>query len=227
MKRLLVALLLVLTIVGAAAQSKKKKSKPKAATSQSGTKGAFSYYLLSLSYSPNFCAQPGTHDPDECGSGKQIGFVVHGLWPQADTGRGPENCGTSAVPPDVVKDALKYIPTEKLIAHEWQAHGTCSGLSAMDYFAALAKARDSVNIPGYLRQPSRRLDTETAEVTRSFAVANMAFPPEAFHVSCYMTRQLQEVRVCFDKSLKPIACPVSGGECKESSVIVLPIPPRR
>ena len=71
------------------AAKKKKKAAP-----------AFSYYLLSLSWAPDFCAQPGKgSDPAECGTGKKIGFVVHGLWPQGDTGRGPENCGpASSVP---------------------------------------------------------------------------------------------------------------------------------
>ena len=58
----------------------------------------FSYYMLVLSYAPDFCNQPqGDKDPRECGVGRHVGFIVHGLWPQGETSRGPENCG-SAVP---------------------------------------------------------------------------------------------------------------------------------
>src|SRR5271170_6274224 len=54
--------------------------------------GRFDYYLLSLSWAPTYCL---THADDgaEC-TGKGYGFVVHGLWPQYDTGGYPENCST-------------------------------------------------------------------------------------------------------------------------------------
>src|SRR6185437_426199 len=111
--------------------------------------GQFDYYLLSLSWAPDFCAQPGGNkSPNECGVGRHIGFVVHGLWPQGNTGRGPENCGNaSPVAQSIVTLMLKYIPTASLIQHEWSAHGTCSGLGASDFFAAVRQARDAVRIP--------------------------------------------------------------------------------
>ena len=55
---------------------------------------SFSYYMLVLSYAPDFCAEPGGNkDFRECGTGRKVGFIVHGLWPQGDNSRGPENCG--------------------------------------------------------------------------------------------------------------------------------------
>src|SRR5947208_15248270 len=74
----------------------------------------FSYYLLSLSYAPDFCAQPtGDKDPRECGNGRHIGFVVHGLWPQIEGGRGPENCGPARpVAQDIVRATFDYMPTQ-------------------------------------------------------------------------------------------------------------------
>src|SRR5215472_3687214 len=52
--------------------------------------GQFDYYLLTLSWSPTYCL---THveDRSEC-SGKGYGFVLHGLWPQFDSGGYPQNC---------------------------------------------------------------------------------------------------------------------------------------
>jgi ribonuclease I len=39
---------------------------------------SFDYYVLSLSYAPDFCDEPGGHkDPRECGTGRHVGFVVH------------------------------------------------------------------------------------------------------------------------------------------------------
>ena len=56
-----------------------------------GEPGVFDYYVLSLSWSPEFCySHPGK---PECQSGHH-GFVVHGLWPQFADGY-PENCSNA------------------------------------------------------------------------------------------------------------------------------------
>ncbi|HEY1336612.1 MAG TPA: ribonuclease T2 [Bryobacteraceae bacterium] len=199
-----------------AAPKKKKKGGPPA--------GQFSYYVLSLSWAPDFCAQPNVpKDPAECGAGKQVGFVVHGLWPQGNSGRGPENCGpASPVAQDIVNATLSYIPTAALIQHEWKAHGTCSGLSAADYFAALRKARDSVTIPPDLKALDHQQKLSPAAIESDFASANPAFAKTAFRTSCTAGR-LQEVRICLGKDLAPRACTASAGECSAKSVTVLPL----
>src|SRR5581483_6721150 len=103
MKATLLALLLVMTLQAAPKRSKAKQG--------------FDYYLLVLSHGPDFCAQPsGNKDPRECGAGRHVGFVVHGLWPQGETTRGPENCGSASPVSQAILDlTLKYIPTESLI----------------------------------------------------------------------------------------------------------------
>ncbi|PWU07803.1 MAG: ribonuclease T [Terriglobia bacterium] len=185
----------------------------------------FSYYLLVLSDAPDFCDQhPGNQDPRECGVGRHIGFVVHGLWPQGENSRGPENCGpASPVPPAVVQATLGYVPTESLIQHEWAAHGTCSGLSAADYFAALRKARDSVTLPADLSQPAQELRSSPAEIESKMAASNPSFPRSAFRTSCYSNSELEEVRVCLNKDLSPRSCGPSAGECSAASVILRPV----
>src|SRR6185437_16970327 len=52
--------------------------------------GAFDHYLLSLSWSPEFCSSNPASA--ECGSGHHYGFIVHGLWPEFRNGGGPEYC---------------------------------------------------------------------------------------------------------------------------------------
>lgn len=186
---------------------------------------AFDYYLLSLSYAPDFCAQPGGRkDPRECQPGRHIGFVVHGLWPQDETGRGPEKCGpASPVSHEIVRLMLNTIPTESLIQHEWATHGTCSGLSAADYFALVRKARDSVKLPADLNQPQQELQLSPAQIEAELASANRNFPKDAFRVSCYRDAELQEIRVCFTKDLSPRPCTASAGECRVPKVTVLPV----
>lgn len=185
---------------------------------------SFDYYMLVLSYAPDFCAQPsGDKDPRECGNGRHVGFVVHGLWPQGETTRGPENCGSaSPVAQSTVQAMLHYFPTESLIQHEWKAHGTCSGLSPDGYFAAVQKARDSVKIPDDLT-PSSQQSMTPAEIGAKLGSANPGFPNTAFRASCYPDKELQEVRVCLNKDLSPRACGSSAGRCSAANVTLLPV----
>lgn len=208
------ALLAVLCAIASGAPKKKKASK---------APGKFSYYLLTLSWAPDFCAVPSNpQDPAECGKGLKVGFVVHGLWPQGDQDRGPENCAKSSVPQDIVTTMLKYIPTASLIQHEWSTHGTCSGLSVTDYFAAVRKARDSVKIPADFQAPGQSVKLSPKNIEAKFAAANPSFPAAAFRTSC-SGGTLQEARICFSKTLSPQACTASAGECTTQSITVLPV----
>jgi ribonuclease T2 len=192
---------------------------------QASTSPQFSYYLLVLSYAPDFCDQPqGNKSPQECGSGRHIGFVVHGLWPQGDASSGPENCGpASPVAQAIIQATLQYIPTQSLIQHEWASHGTCSGMDAAAYFAALRKARDSITLPVDLNQPLQKVEFSPAQIESKVAAANPSFPAAAVRTSCYRDGELQEVRVCLNKDLSPRACGPSAGECSAATVTLLPI----
>jgi len=217
-RRTFVAAVMVCLLLSGRADAASRKKKP-AASPQ------FSYYLLVLSYAPDFCDQPqGNKDPRECGAGRHVGFVVHGLWPQGETSRGPQNCGPARpVSQAIIQATLKYVPTESLIQHEWAAHGTCSGLSAADYFAALRKARDSVTVPTDVDQPTQKLQFSPAQVESKLAAANPSFPKTAFRTSCYKDGELQEVRICLNKDLSPRACGPSAGECPLPNVVLLPV----
>ncbi len=209
------AAVVLLLSTGLAAKSKKKTTKP----------ANFSYFMLVLSYAPDFCDQSNVNkDPRECGAGRHVGFVVHGLWPQGETSRGPENCGSaSPVSQSIIQLMLKYIPTESLIQHEWAAHGTCSGLAVDAYFAAIRKARDAVTIPPDLDQPSAAVKLSPADIEAKVASANPSYPKTAFRTSCYSDKELQEVRICLNKDLSPRKCGSSAGECTQKSITLLPV----
>jgi len=215
--RALTAVLLPCLILAGMAQAQSRARRTSGAAD-------FSYYLLVLSYAPDFCDQPnGNKDFRECGAGRRVGFVVHGLWPQGENSRAPENCGGSPVSQAIVQATLSYIPTESLIQHEWATHGTCSGLTASDFFAALRKARDSVAIPAGLNQPSQELRFTPGQIESKFAAANPRYPGAAFRASCYRDAELQEVRVCLNKDLSPRACGASAGKCAVANVTMLPV----
>lgn len=192
---------------------------------QEASPGDFSYYMLVLSYAPDFCAQPqGQKDARECGNGRHTGFVVHGLWPQGEDSRGPERCGPARpVSHALVQTMLSYFPTPGLIQHEWTDHGTCSGLSTADYFAAVRRARDSLKIPADLAQPSQSVQTSPDAIEAKLAAANPNYPRQAFRTSCYRDSELQEIRICLNQDLSPRPCSRSAGECRAPSVTLLPV----
>jgi ribonuclease T2 len=209
-------LIAALLVVQSPADARKKKRTPSGSPT-------FAYYLLTLSWAPDFCAHSSSKNPAECGPGKKIGFVVHGLWPQGENGRGPENCGGSPVSQSIVQSMQNYIPTASLVQHEWKTHGTCSGLSAADYFSNVRKARDSVTIPGDFQSTTQSRTLSPGEIESEFAAANPSFPKQAFRTSC-TSGALQEVRICLNKDdLSPRACTSSAGECSTASMQVLPV----
>ena len=206
---------LLLTGIAMDARSRRKPSV------RSGN--AFDFYLLSLSYAPDFCDQSGSQDPKECGKGRKVGYVVHGLWPQSNGGRGPENCGGSPVSQGIVQLMLNYMPTASLIQHEWQTHGTCSGLTADAYFAQVRQAKDNLKIPATLAQPASALTSNAGAIESQFAKANPSYPNGTFRTSCYGNGELQEVRVCLTKTVAAMACPASVQDCGNPSIQILPV----
>ncbi|HEX3726314.1 MAG TPA: hypothetical protein VHV08_08725, partial [Pirellulales bacterium] len=106
-----------------------------AQTTRQNEPGRFDYYVLALSWSPSWCAASQERSPerapDQQCSGRPFAFVVHGLWPQYEHGF-PSYCQVPAPRLDraVVGAALDLMPSPRLVFHEWDRHGTCSGLPA-------------------------------------------------------------------------------------------------
>ena len=114
--------------------------------------GEFDFYVLALSWSPSFCEATAERSPDrvpreQCGE-RPYSFVVHGLWPQFERGF-PQRCEVPSprLNRDIVSSMLDLMPARRLVYHEWDTHGTCSGLSPRAYFETVRKARAAVTIP--------------------------------------------------------------------------------
>lgn len=185
--------------------------------------GQFDYYLLSLSWAPDFCDRPGVQHPDlECGAGRKVGFVVHGLWPQQDNGGHPTQCAPARpVAQDIVQRMLSLIPDAGLIQHEWRDHGTCSGLSTGAYFDTVQRAYQAVVIPPDYRQLGQQISDSPQDIAAKFAAANPRFK-DSFRVEC-SGGELSEVRVCMGKDLSPRACGVHDTSCPASRITMLPV----
>ena len=190
--------------------------------------GQFDFYVLSLSWSPSFCAAAAERNPGQA-AGMQCGarpysFVVHGLWPQYDKGF-PEYCEQPSprLNHNIVSSMLDLMPAPHLIFNEWDKHGTCSGLGARAYFETIRKARSAVKIPPEYLELSEARTVAPAEIEDAFIKANPGLSASAIAVTCNRTR-LSEVRICMSKDLQFRPCEeLDGRACRRDQVTMPPM----
>ena len=178
---------------------------------------AFDYYLLTLSWSPEYChSHP---DDQQCIAGKPFGFVVHGLWPEYRSGSGPQHCGYGPGLADP-SSMLDIMPSLQLVQHEWATHGTCSGLDANAYFGLIRKAFGATKIPAQFTNVNQQLTLSPSQIEEAFQQSNPGLPPGGILVTC-PSYYLQGVEICLDKALHHIACPAPR-DCHAQSIKVPP-----
>jgi ribonuclease T2 len=184
----------------------------------------FDFYVLSLSWSPSYCAAAGEKaNRYQCGKRPAYGFVVHGLWPQYEHCY-PKDCRSDAerrVPKERMNALSDLMPGYGLIIHEWRTHGMCTGLSQEAYFATLRKAYESVEIPAdFPRDDSGRV--KPSDIEAAFIAANPGMPDDGISVDCDR-KYLREVRVCMTKDMRFRPCrELERASCHASSVQMPP-----
>ena len=187
----------------------------------------FDFYVLTLSWSPEFCESGGAdRSPQQCRVGAASGFVVHGLWPDNANREDPSSCGLQPdyVPSGVLGLGASVYPSRGLAIHEWKTHGTCTGLDAAHYFRAVQLARGAFKIPEAFARPHARFSLSPDEIVKQFAAANANLTQDSMAVTCGHG-ELVDVRFCLTKSLGAFArCPkVARRSCRASSVSVAPV----
>jgi ribonuclease T2 len=203
------------------------------------TLGEFDFYVLSLSWSPSFCeasaersarresnGQSGSSRAaadQQCGD-RPYSFVVHGLWPQYERGF-PEYCQVPAQRLDrtIVSTMLDIMPAPRLIFHEWDRHGTCSGLSPRAYFDTMRKARALVKIPDQFLELKEPLTVTPDEVEEAFVKANPGLARDGIAIGCD-NRRLREVRICLSKDMRFRDCAeVDRRACRRERLVMPPV----
>ena len=209
---------------GAQPQAEKTVPAEKAASAVPLGTG-FDFYVLSLSWSPSYCeAEGGNANRQQCSASRPYAFVVHGLWPQFERGY-PQQCATDEreVPGQTLSELYDIMPSAGLIRHEWQKHGSCSGLSQSDYFDVLRAAREKVVVPAEFRRLDDYRTLSPADAEAAFLDVNPGLPPDGVAVTCDR-RYLREVRVCMTKKLAFRACDeVDRRSCRAQKVVMPPV----
>jgi ribonuclease T2 len=193
--------------------------------------GDFDYYALVLSWSPSFCLSGnGSHEGDpQCGTVRPYAFVLHGLWPQFDV-RWPESCDvgsdSTTVPPALAQSMLDIMPSDKLVQHEYEKHGTCSGLDMGAYFLMARRLFTSINVPPKYVNLSGELQEPLDQLRSDLLSANPQFKPGMIAVDCDKRGRLVEVHFCYSKTGEPQNCgrnEIQAKMCRQDAISMPPV----
>lgn len=187
--------------------------------------GDFDYYLLSLSWSPNFCALEGdAKGAEQCDPRRDHGWVLHGLWPQYEDGW-PSFCRTAERNPSRGQTAAMadIMGSGGLAWYQWKKHGRCTGLSSDAYFALAREAFESARRPEVLRKLDRPVAVPAAVIEEAWLEANPGLTRDMVTVTCKEGR-IMETRICLTRDLKPRDCaPDVARDCTLSKALFDPV----
>ncbi|KAH7306431.1 hypothetical protein KP509_22G011400 [Ceratopteris richardii] len=161
-------------------------------------------------------------------------FSIHGLWPNYNDGSYPSNCAGSSYDSTGIsdlKDQLqRYWDTlscpsgdgDKFWSHEWEKHGTCSGLDQRAYFESVLRLRNSIDLLSALQSSGIEADggTYTLEAIEKALTQAIGHKPG---LECNRDvdgqRQLYQVYVCIDTDASTlIDCPVYPSSSCSSTI---------
>ena len=172
-----------------------------------GKPGQFDYYVLSLSWSPNWCEIEGdARGSDQCDARHDHGWILHGLWPQYHRGW-PSFCQTAERAPSrgMTAAMTDIMGSSGLAWHQWKKHGTCSGLSAPAYYALSREAYARVIRPEIFRKLTRPVKLPASVVEEAWLEANPDLEPDGITITC-RDGYIQEARICLSRDLDPVPC---------------------
>ena len=185
--------------------------------------GDFDYYVLSLSWSPNWCKLEGdARDSEQCD--RDLGWVVHGLWPQYEDGW-PAYCPTTARAPSrqMTSAQADIFGAGGAAWYQWKKHGVCSGLEADVYYDLAREAFASVNKPEVLRKIDRTFAVPASLIEEAFLQANPEWEPDMVTITC-RDGHIQEARICLTTDLDPRPCaPDTRRDCTMQKALIEPI----
>ena len=185
----------------------------------------FTHYVLALSWNATWCALEGdSRGADQCDPRHDIGFTLHGLWPQGERDW-PEYCRTSERDPtrSMTSAMSDIMGSSGLAWHQWKKHGRCSGLSAREYYDLSRYAFEMIKMPEILRKVDKRMKLPVDVLEQAFLESNPNLKANQIAVTCKQGFA-QEVRICLTKGMVPRACtPKVERGCRAKRVIFPPM----
>jgi len=150
--------------------------------------------------------------------------VLHGLWPQYETGW-PSYCPTSARNPSRsdTRAEADLFGSSGNAWHQWNKHGRCSGLRADDYYDLARVAYDKVTRPEVLRKLDRAVRLPASVIEAAFLEENDELAPDQITITCKQGR-IQEARICLTRDLELRDCGADViRDCASTDALLDPI----
>ena len=169
--------------------------------------GEFDYYVLSLSWSANWCELEGDgRSSPQCDESEDFGWVLHGLWPQYERGW-PDYCNTVERNPSrsMTEGMADIMGTSGLAWHQWDKHGRCTGLSAENYYRLSREAYGRITRPEVFRRLDRTVKLPASVVEEAFLADNPGLAADEITITC-RSGYIQEARICLTRDLEPRRC---------------------
>lgn len=216
-------------IVSGAAESRRLPSPIPVATlddvpaSQIVRDRGVSYYVLAISWSPQWCDARGDRLEDvlQCRDNR-FGWVLHGLWPNAQEAPHPRYCREqSLLTVSTVRRNLCLTPSVQLLQHEWAAHGTCGWANADDYFDQAARLWRNLGKPDASHFPAEGSPLPAGRIRAAFAAQNAGLSHDAIQIAVDKGGSLTEVRICYDLAMRYRTCPPNNGWVSDGQTIAV------
>lgn len=165
-------------------------------------------FVLALSWSPQFCKTRGKDDKfnTQCDAETPFGFILHGLWPDAEGQGEPRWCRKVPVlSKALVRQNFCSTPSPQLQQREWAKHGSCITRDPAAYFASANRLFASIKAPDMNALSRAPLDAR--RFIAAFVAANPGLPADAVRLDLSDIGWLEEVRICYGTDYRPRACP--------------------
>lgn len=175
-------------------------------------------FVLAISWSPEFCKgrEDDRRSATQCGdldnpAGQKrigdFGFILHGLWPEAQGSDYPRWCApVKPLSPRIIADNLCVMPSAYLINRQWAKHGICLTRDPASFFRISRTMFNAVQYPDMDRL-SRDDDLTIGQFRTAFAKANIGVNDNMVRIKTNQRGWLQEVRICLARNYKPRRCP--------------------
>ncbi|MBB3034267.1 ribonuclease T2 family protein [Alteriqipengyuania lutimaris] len=166
-------------------------------------------YILSLSWSPEFCrtrTESPRHARQCSGRWGSFGLIVHGLWPQGARSW-PQWCSARRARPTGAQLARQMCvqPSARLAMRQWAKHGSCMADRPDLYFRITRILNRSLDWPD-LDRLSREDDLTAGRIREAWIAANTNWRREMISVQLNERGWLEEIRLCYGRDWLPAAC---------------------
>jgi ribonuclease T2 len=193
------------------------------------TKKPADYFMLSLSWSPQFCTTSAGKSAANAFQCKEnsFGMVVHGLWAQSsgvtsDKGQ-PRNCKTTIpIVAATLRQHLCTVPGVQLEQDEWAKHGTCAFDAPEKFLDTIEKLRSELHVPDLdALAASKGSSLKAQDVTGAFLSANSGLSADDVQL-LLSGKNLSEVHVCYDLDFKFRKCDTKSSAADTTKVTIRP-----